>query len=78
MLTVIKCIKIVIGFYEMNLHFDFYKKELNKLLDKINNDNNASQELIKATMELVDCLGRIHIYEYRNMFENLSKRIKHS
>jgi hypothetical protein len=73
-LTVIRCVRIMIHAPDMVMEFDFYENELTKLLENIRNDQSIQNDLKIETMYLVDELGKMQIYKYHPIYEALSKK----
>jgi hypothetical protein len=75
-LRVVKCIRMVIKVNETSQYFSFFEEKLTRLLENIQKDKKEKKELLEETIQLVDELGRLHIYNYRPIYEKLSVMLK--
>ena len=78
-LQAVRCIRKVINKESAAMHFSFYEKKLTELLNAIQKSKEASRKLLQESAKLVDELGRLHIYKYRDIYGKLvekSKRMK--
>jgi hypothetical protein len=64
---------MVIKANETSQFFSFFKEKLTKLFDQIRKDIEVKKELLEETILLIDDLGRLHIYDYRPIYEELTK-----
>ena len=78
-LQAVRCIRKVINNENVAIHFSFYKEKLTELINSILKSSETSKELLQETAKLVDELGRLHIYTYRDIYGKLvekSQRMK--
>jgi len=75
-LQAVRCIRKVINKESAAMHFSFYEKKLTELLNAIQKSKKASRTLLQESATLVDELGRLHIYKYRNIYGKLVEKSK--
>lgn len=69
----IECIRKVIRNENVALHFSFYEEKLTTLLTRIVTQE-VSREVVQASIRLINDLGRLHVYKYREMLETLKEK----
>ncbi len=69
----IGCIRKVIGNESVALDFDLYEEKLTALLTRIVTQD-VSREVVQASMSLINDLGRLHVYKYREMLKPLQEK----
>lgn len=75
-LQAVRCIRKVIKNENAAMHFNFYKEKLTDLISSIQKRREVSRTLLKETAKLVDELGRLHIYKYRDVYDKLVEKSK--
>jgi hypothetical protein len=75
-LQAVRYIRKVINNESTAMHFTFYKEKLTELINAIQKSRTASKTLLRETAKLVDELGRLHIYEYRDTYGKLVEKTK--
>ncbi|MBW8042023.1 MAG: hypothetical protein FVQ85_18765 [Planctomycetes bacterium] len=78
-LQAVRCIRKMINNENVAIHFTFYEEKLTELINSILKSSDTSKELLQETAKLVDEFGRLHKYEYRDIYGKLvekSKRMK--
>jgi len=75
-LQAVRCIRKVINNENVAIHFTFYEEKLTELINSIQKSSETSKELLKETAKLVDELGRLHIYKYRDIYGKLVEKSK--
>ena len=74
-LRVIRTIRRIVKEPPEYMDWENFQKELGGLLDAVVKDEHASQELMQEAMGLANDLGRLRVYDYKEVFEKLSKRL---
>jgi len=75
-LQAVRCIRKAINNENAAMHFSFYEEKLTELLNAIRKSRKASRKLLQETAKLVDELGRLHIYKYRDIYGKLVEKSK--
>jgi len=69
----IECVRKVIGNESVGLHFSLYEEKLTGLLTRIVMQD-VSREVVQASISLINDLGRLHVYKYREMLKPLQEK----
>jgi len=69
----IGCIRKVIGNESVAIHFNFYEEKLTALVTRIVTQD-VSREVVQASIRLINDLGRLHVYKYRDMLKPLQEK----
>ena len=77
-LIVLECIQMILT-NEHNKYLDVYSKNfessLNKFLDEIVK-NESDKTVLQKAIDLVDDLGRLHVYNYAKFYDPLNEKLK--
>ena len=63
----------------MGMYFGLYRSELTKFMEGVTNLENDYKDvgdIRREAMQLADTFGRMHIYEFRGIYENLEAKGK--
>jgi len=71
----IECIREVIRNESVAIHFTFYEKKLTALLTRIVAEE-VRKEAVHASISLINDLGRVHVYKYRDMLGGLAGKLR--
>ena len=75
-LTTLKCIRMILINEDVRIYEKSFKNELKKLLNGILEQEQIDINVLQEAIDLVDDLGRLHIYEYATFYDPLNEKLK--
>lgn len=75
-LTTLKCIRMILINEDVRIYEKSFKNELKNLLNGILEEEQSDINVLQEAIDLVDDLGRLHIYDYATFYDPLNKKLK--
>lgn len=75
-LTALQCIRMIVTNQDVEIYDSLFSDMLNQLLEEIESDEVTSIDIVREAIDLVDCLGRLHIYKYAAHYDQLDRKLQ--